>query len=58
MSEKEIEALNVSDCDFLVLYTATGGTENTFSRLVTLRKPCLIYGIEFDNSLASGIEIK
>ncbi len=44
--------------DVIVIYPLTGGTESALKEFVMYRKPIIVYGDEFNNSLAAGIELR
>jgi len=46
------------DVDALVLYPLTGGTEGFLKEFSALRRPTVVFGNPYNNSLAAGIEIR
>ncbi|NJE84757.1 hypothetical protein E3E23_02735 [Thermococcus sp. CX2] len=44
--------------DAIVLYPLTGGTENALKEFAVYRRPIIIYGDTFNNSIAAGIELR
>jgi len=52
------EEVDLNKADVLVLYPLTGGTENGLKEFAVYRKPIIIYGDPFNNSIAAGIELR
>ncbi|EEB73882.1 hypothetical protein [Thermococcus sp. AM4] len=52
------EEVDFNEADVLVLYPLTGGTENGLKEFAVYRKPVIIYGDPFNNSIAAGIELR
>ncbi|MCD6523711.1 MAG: hypothetical protein J7K48_01735 [Thermococcus sp.] len=52
------EEVDLNKADVLVLYPLTGGTENGLKEFAVYRKPVIIYGDPFNNSIAAGIELR
>jgi len=52
------EELNFNEVDAIVLYPLTGGTEGFLKEFFVFRRPTVIFGDPFNNSLAAGIEIR
>ncbi|GAB6136012.1 hypothetical protein [Thermococcus prieurii] len=52
------EELNFNDVDAIILYPLTGGTEGFLKEFFVFRRPTVIFGDPFNNSLAAGIEIR
>ena len=50
--------LNFNEVDAIVLYPLTGGTEGFLKEFFVFRRPTVIFGDPFNNSLAAGIEIR
>ncbi|EFC42012.1 predicted protein [Naegleria gruberi] len=46
------------DCNVLLVCPLTGGTEELLRDLVTLKKPIVLLGDSFNNSLASALELR
>jgi L-fucose isomerase-like protein len=56
---KEAKAeVNFNEVDALVIYPLTGGTEGVLKEFAVFRRPTIIYGDPFNNSLAAGIELR
>jgi len=56
---KEAKAeVNFNEVDALVVYPLTGGTEGILKEFAVFRRPTVIYGDPFNNSLAAGIELR
>lgn len=56
--KKAKEKVNFNEVDVLVLYPLTGGTEGVLKEFSVFRRPTVIYGDPFNNSLAAGIELR
>lgn len=52
------EEADFNEADAIILYPLTGGTENGLKEFVVYRKPTIVYGDPFNNSLAAGIELR
>lgn len=52
------EEVDFNEADVLLLYPLTGGTENGLKEFAVYRKPVIIYGDPFNNSIAAGIELR
>ncbi|NJE05999.1 hypothetical protein E3E36_07575 [Thermococcus sp. M36] len=52
------EGVNFNEVDAVVLYPLTGGTEGPLKEFAVFRRPVVIYGDPFNNSLAAGIELR
>ncbi|ACJ15655.1 hypothetical protein, conserved [Thermococcus onnurineus NA1] len=52
------EEVNFNEVDAIVLYPLTGGTEGALKEFAVYRRPIIIYGDTFNNSLAAGIELR
>ncbi|HDZ36512.1 MAG TPA: hypothetical protein ENH81_06355 [Thermococcus sp.] len=52
------EEVNFNEVDAIVLYPLTGGTEGALKEFAVYRRPTIIYGNPFNNSLAAGIELR
>ncbi|NJE09866.1 hypothetical protein [Thermococcus sp. MAR1] len=52
------EEVNFNEVDAIVLYPLTGGTEGPLKEFFVYRRPIVIYGDPFNNSLAAGIELR
>lgn len=52
------EEVDFNEADVLLLYPLTGGTENGLKEFAIYRKPIVIYGDPFNNSIAAGIELR
>ncbi|ASJ10150.1 hypothetical protein A3L12_01990 [Thermococcus sp. P6] len=50
--------VNFNEVDALILYPLTGGTEGALREFSIYRRPVVIYGDPFNNSLAAGIELR
>ncbi|WP_010480162.1 hypothetical protein [Thermococcus zilligii] len=50
--------VNFNDVDALLLYPLTGGTEGVLKEFAVFRRPTVIYGDPYNNSLAAGIELR
>ena len=52
------DEVNFNEVDAIVLYPLTGGTEGFLKEFFVFRRPTVVFGDPFNNSLASGIEIR
>jgi len=52
------ERLNFNEVDAIILYPLTGGTEGFLKEFYVFRRPTVVFGDPFNNSLAAGIEIR
>ena len=52
------ESLDFNRVDAIVLYPLTGGTEMVLKEFAVYRRPIVIYGDPYNNSLAAGIELR
>ncbi|ASJ01849.1 hypothetical protein A3L09_00525 [Thermococcus profundus] len=52
------EEVDFNEADVLLIYPLTGGTENGLKEFAVYRKPVVIYGDPFNNSIAAGIELR
>lgn len=52
------EEVNFNEVDAIVLYPLTGGTEGVLKGFSIYRRPIVIYGDPFNNSMAAGIELR
>lgn len=50
--------VDFNEVDAIVLYPLTGGTENALKEFEVYRRPTIIYGDTFNNSIAAGIELR
>lgn len=50
--------VNFNEVDAIVLYPLTGGTEGALKEFAVYRRPIVIHGDPFNNSLAAGIELR
>jgi len=50
--------VNFNDVDALVLYPLTGGTEGFLKEFFVFRRPTVVFGDPFNNSLAAAIEVR
>jgi len=56
---KEAKAtVNFNEVDTIVIYPLTGGTEGALKEFTVYRRPVVVYGDPFNNSLAAGIELR
>ena len=55
---KAKEGVNFNEVDAIVLYPLTGGTENVLKEFAIFRRPTVVFGNPYNNSLAAGIEIR
>lgn len=56
---KKVKAeVNFNDVDALVLYPLTGGTEGFLKEFFVFRRPTVVFGDPFNNSLAAAIEVR
>ncbi|MBP1911991.1 hypothetical protein [Thermococcus stetteri] len=52
------ERINFNEVDSLVLFPLTGGTEGFLKEFSVFRRPTVLYGNSFNNSLAAAIELR
>ena len=52
------ESLDFNRVDAIVLYPLTGGTEMVLKEFAVYRRPIVVYGDPYNNSLAAGIELR
>ena len=52
------DEVNFNEVDTIVLYPLTGGTEGFLKEFFVFRRPTVVFGDPFNNSLAAGIEIR
>ena len=52
------ESLDFNKVDALVIYPLTGGTEMVLKEFAVYRRPTVVYGDPYNNSLAAGIELR
>ncbi len=52
------ESLDFNKVDVILLYPLTGGTENALKEFGVFRRPIIIFGDPYNNSLAAGIELR
>ncbi|ASJ06680.1 hypothetical protein [Thermococcus pacificus] len=52
------EEVDFNEVDAIVLYPLTGGTEGPLKEFSVYRRPIVIYGDPFNNSIAAGIELR
>ncbi|HIP88443.1 MAG TPA: hypothetical protein EYH24_00325, partial [Thermococcus paralvinellae] len=52
------EEVDFNRVDAIVLYPLTGGTENSLKEFAIYRKPVILFGDSFNNSMAAAIEIR
>ncbi|WP_297509519.1 hypothetical protein [Thermococcus sp.] len=52
------EEVNFNEVDAIVLYPLTGGTEGVLKEFAVFRRPTVVFGDPYNNSLAAGIEIR
>ncbi|WP_457741812.1 hypothetical protein [Thermococcus sp.] len=50
--------VNFNEVDVLVLYPLTGGTEGFMKEFFVFRRPTIVFGDPFNNSMAAAIEIR
>ncbi|GAB6102565.1 L-fucose/L-arabinose isomerase family protein [Thermococcus atlanticus] len=56
--EARSEELDFKDVDAVLIYPLTGGTENTLKGFSYFRKPVILYGDTFNNSIAAALELR
>ncbi len=56
--EARSEELDFQDVDVVLVYPLTGGTENMLKGFSYFRKPIVLYGDAFNNSIAAAIELR
>lgn len=56
--ETRQEELDFHDVDAIVLYPLTGGTENPLKEFAYFRKPVILFGDSYNNSIAAAIELR
>ena len=52
------EEIDFNKVDAIVLYPLTGGTENPLKEFAIYRKPVILFGDPFNNSIAAAVEIR
>jgi len=52
------EEIDFNEADVLVLYPLTGGTENALKEFTIYRKPIVLFGDSFNNSIAAAVELR
>ncbi|WP_297499224.1 hypothetical protein [Thermococcus sp.] len=52
------DGVNFNEVDAILLYPLTGGTEGVLKEFAVFRRPTVILGDPYNNSLAAGIEIR
>lgn len=52
------EEIDFNEADVLVLYPLTGGTENALKEFAIYRKPIVLFGDTFNNSIAAAVELR
>lgn len=57
-SKSETREVDFKDVDVIVLYPLTGGTENALKEFAYYRKPVILFGDSFNNSIAAAIELR
>jgi len=57
-SKSETREVDFKDVDVIVLYPLTGGTENPLKEFAYYRKPIILFGDPFNNSIAAAIELR
>ncbi|WP_175058942.1 hypothetical protein [Thermococcus sp. 2319x1] len=57
-SKSETREVDFKDVDVIVLYPLTGGTENALKEFAYYRKPVILFGDPFNNSIAAAIELR
>lgn len=57
-SKSETREVDFRDVDVIVLYPVTGGTENPLKEFAYYRKPIILFGDPFNNSIAAAIELR
>ncbi|EHR79750.1 hypothetical protein OCC_02199 [Thermococcus litoralis DSM 5473] len=57
-SKSETKEVDFKDVDVIVLYPLTGGTENALKEFAYYRKPVILFGDSFNNSIAAAIELR
>jgi L-fucose isomerase-like protein len=57
-SKSETREVDFKDVDVIVLYPLTGGTENPLKEFAYYRKPIILFGDSFNNSIAAAIELR
>lgn len=57
-SKSETKEVDFKDVDVIVLYPLTGGTENPLKEFAYYRKPVILFGDSFNNSIAAAIELR
>jgi len=57
-SKSETREVDFRDVDVIVLYPLTGGTENPLKEFAYYRKPIILFGDPFNNSIAAAIELR
>lgn len=57
-SKSETREVDFKDVDVIVLYPLTGGTENPLKEFAYYRKPVILFGDPFNNSIAAAIELR
>ncbi len=50
--------LNFNEVDVIVLYPLTGGTEGFLKEFSVFRRPIVVFGDPYNNSLAAGMELR
>ncbi|KPU63168.1 hypothetical protein EP1X_05180 [Thermococcus sp. EP1] len=57
-SKSDTREVDFKDVDIIVIYPLTGGTENALKEFVYYRKPIILFGDSFNNSIAAAIELR
>ncbi|AIF68872.1 hypothetical protein PAP_02200 [Palaeococcus pacificus DY20341] len=52
------EGIDFNKVDVLLLYPLTGGTENALKEFSIYRKPIVLFGDAFNNSIAAAVELR
>ncbi|HII67189.1 MAG TPA: hypothetical protein HA302_04130 [Thermococcaceae archaeon] len=57
-SKSDTREVDFKEVDIIVLYPLTGGTENALKEFAYYRKPIVLFGDSFNNSIAAAIELR